>query len=301
MFECGCAMNPFVLRRGDEWWLYYAGADAESRRRICLATMPAGDVTRITRRGVVLDLGAPGSFDARWVVLPHVVEVSPGVLHMYYTSNCGEGEGLSAFRGLGLTVSSDGVNWRRIGTEPVIAPSGVDGSPDAKGIAGGSVLKVRLPGGGSEWRFYYTGCPTVGKDIFLNQQKTVCYAVSQDAVRWEKRGVLMIRDPDRDYENVATAGPVVFQQADGTFRMWYSAIGTKWGFYSICYAESDDGLTWRRGERYGDNLQLGPHGDGWEQQMVEYPTLIEDGDRLRLFYCGDGYGRTGIGTALSVG
>ena len=28
-FDVGCCMNPFVLRRGEEYWLYYAGADRE--------------------------------------------------------------------------------------------------------------------------------------------------------------------------------------------------------------------------------------------------------------------------------
>jgi hypothetical protein len=109
----------------------------------------------------------------------------------------------------------------------------------------------------------------------------------------------MLRNPERDYENVAAAGPVVHQEDDGSFRMWYSAIGTRWGAYSIAYAESDDGLCWRRGQHYGDNLQLGPIGTGWERQMVEYPAVIREDNRLRLFYCGNGYGLTGIGMALS--
>ena len=33
--------------------------------------------------------------------------------------------------------------------------------------------------------------------------------------------------------------------------------------------------------------------------MVEYPAVIREGDRWRLFYCGNGYGTTGIGTARS--
>ncbi len=33
--------------------------------------------------------------------------------------------------------------------------------------------------------------------------------------------------------------------------------------------------------------------------MVEYPSIIRDGDRLRMFYCGNNYGKTGIGTAIS--
>ena len=38
--------------------------------------------------------------------------------------------------------------------------------------------------------------------------------------------------------------------------------------------------------------------------MVEYPSVIREGEgtssRLRLFYCGNGYGQTGIGTAVEA-
>ena len=47
---------------------------------------------------------------------------------------------------------------------------------------------------------------------------------------------------------MAAAGPVVWQEEDGSFRMVYSAIGTRWGYYSICYAESDDAVHWRKPE-----------------------------------------------------
>jgi predicted GH43/DUF377 family glycosyl hydrolase len=298
-FDAGCCMNPCAVRIGDAYHLYYAGADAEGFRRICLATAPVAKPGAFTRHGPVLDTGAPDSFDYRWVVLPHVVEFTPGRWHLYYTANCGKGEGLAAFPGLGLAVSTDGKNWQKCRENPVLAPTGKAGDPDRYGIAGGSVMKARLPGGEREWRFYYTGCPTLGADLFSNQQKAACYAVSRDGIQWERRGAILFRNPDRDYENVACAGPVVRQEEDGTFRMWYSMIGTRWGAYSIGYAESDDGIRWHRGE-YGDNLQLAPAWNPWEWQMVEYPSVIREGNRLRLFYCGNGYGLTGIGTALSA-
>ena len=296
--DCGCCMNPWVIRIGNDYHLYYAGADPEGFRRICLAVAPVDHPESFTRFGPVLNTGAPDSFDYRWVVLPHVVEVAPGRWHLYYTANCGKGEGLSAFPGLGLATSDDGKNWVKHSENPVIKPSGKPGDPDRYGIAGGSVLRVSLPKGGSEWRWYYTGCPSLGSDLFLNQQKICCYATSSDAIHWERRGPILFRNPDRDYENVACAGPVVRQEPDGSFRMWYSMIGTRWGAYSIGYAESDDGIRWHRGD-YGDNLQLGPSWNSWEWQMVEYPSVIREGNRLRLFYCGNGYGTTGIGTALS--
>ena len=298
-FDSTRCMNPWVMRVGDEYHLYYSGGDDQGRHRICLATARLDDLSQWQRHGPLFDTGPAGSFDARWCVLPHVVKMDEDRWHLYYTGNAGRGRGLSAFPGLGLAVSRDGETWKKSERSPVLGCSGIDGAPDAVGVAGGSVLKVELPEGGSEWRFYYTGCPTTGETLFLDQQKTVCMAVSQDGVEWTKRGAVMLRDSGRDYENVAVAGPVVHQNDDGSFRMWYSAIGTRWGYYSICYAESDDGIQWRRGENYGDNLQLTPQGNGWEKQMVEYPSVIREGHRLRLFYCGNGYGSTGIGTALN--
>lgn len=290
--ECSCCMNPYVLRKDDTYWLYYAGGDKDGHKRICLATAPVTDITQWTRHGVVLDLGQPGAFDANWTVLPHVVDFG-GKWHLYYTGNCGHGKGLSSFPGIGLALSDDGVHFERYSSNPIIPASGRADDPDRYGIAGGSVIHVE-----DEWRFFYTGCPSIGDDIFTDQQKRACLAVSQDGIHWTKRGAVMTRIPERDYVNVAAAGPVV-RLEDRLYCMLYSAIGTRWGFYSICYAESDDGITWRRGSNAEDDLVLTPTGEGWEQQMVEYPALTREGLRWRLFYCGNGYGRTGIGTALS--
>jgi predicted GH43/DUF377 family glycosyl hydrolase len=298
-FDSTRCMNPWVVKAGDAYRLFYSGGDDKGTQRIGVGTATLDDLTKWTRVGPLFETGAPGSFDARWCVLPHVVRMSDERWHLYYTGNAGRGSGLSAFPGMGVATSPDGRTWSRLGDKPVLARSGEHGAADAVGVAGGSVLRVRQRDGSTHWRFYYTGCPTTGKQHALNQQKTICLAVSDDGLRWTKRGAVMLRDPDRDYEDIAVAGPVVHQEADGTFRMWYSAIGTRWGFYSICYAESDDGIHWRRGRKTGDNLQLTPQGTGWEQQMVEYPTVIREGDHLRMFYCGNGYGRTGIGTAIS--
>lgn len=298
-FDSNYCMNPFVLRIGDEYHLYYAGGDKHDDRRICLATAPVDNLTQWTRHGPILELGDAGSFDAKWAVLPHIVQINPNRWHLYYTGNSGIGQGLSAFPGIGLAISDDGKHWQKYENSPILAPTGKVGDSDAMGIAGGSVIKVLLPDGQTEWRFYYTGCPTIGDDIFLDQQKQCCFATSQDAIHWERQGAIMWRNPDHDYENVAVAGPVASQLEDGTYQMWYSAIGTRWGAYSIAYAESDDGITWQRGTHYGDNLQIGPVGTGWEQQMVEYPFVIREDEHLRLFYCGNDYGGSGIGTALS--
>lgn len=298
-FDATRCMNPWVVRDQDMYRLFYSGGGKDGKQRLGVATASVTDLKNWTRTGPLFDTGSPGSFDAQWCVLPHVVRMNDNRWHLYYTGNAGQGRGLSAFPGMGLATSDDGIKWIRHGDQPVLTRSGEHGDPDAIGVAGGSVLRVLQADGSSHWRFYYTGCPTTGEPHALNQQKTICLAVSEDGIDWTKRGAVMLRDPVRDYEDIGVAGPVVHLESDGMFRMWYSAIGTRHGFYSICYAESDDGVHWHRGAQPDDNLQLSPTGTGWEKQMVEYPTIIREGNHLRMFYCGNGYGRSGIGTAVS--
>ena len=37
----------------------------------------------------------------------------------------------------------------------------------------------------------------------------------------------------------------------------------------------------------------------WESRMVEYPCVIPEGEHIRLYYCGNGFGSTGIGAATA--
>src|SRR5262245_31517796 len=83
-FDVGCCMNPFVVRRADEYWLYYAGADAKGHRRICLATAKIDDLTHWKRVGPLFDVGGKGAFDETWCVLPCVQRVGDR-WHLYYT------------------------------------------------------------------------------------------------------------------------------------------------------------------------------------------------------------------------
>ena len=81
-FDATCAMNPFVLRVGDEYHLYYAGGDANDKRRLGLATPPVTDLSRWHRQGPLFDTGPEGAFDHQWCVLPQVVPFGPDRWHL---------------------------------------------------------------------------------------------------------------------------------------------------------------------------------------------------------------------------
>ena len=152
-YDCTACMNPFVLRVGDEYRLYYGGGDSQGHRRICLAVAPAREPARFVRRGVILDLGRPGGFDAHWCVLPLVHRIA-GRWHLYYTGNEGSrGKGLQGFPGIGLAVGDDGLHFARHGENPIITGDRTTEYPHNRGVAGGgTILEDVLPDGSVRYR-----------------------------------------------------------------------------------------------------------------------------------------------------
>ena len=302
-FDSTACMNPFVLRQGDEYWMYYAGGNEKNERHICLAIAPVDDVTQWKRLGPLFELGAKGSFDEFWAVLPCLHKFKDK-WHLYYTGRCTVGTGLQSFRGIGLATSTDLLNWKKESDEPIIEGTGFDRWPDNFGIAGGGAPILEMPdeNGNILYRMHHT--LAVGKtspDLSIDQEKHAVIAHSHDGLTWFDKRVVLSPRREADYENAANIALNIWQTKRG-WRAIYAAIGSRFGAYSLCEARSDDGLNWERGLP-GENLALAPSagdGDGkWANKMCEYPFVLEEDGKLRLFYCGNGYGMTGIGTALA--
>ena len=299
-YDCRGCMNPFVLRVGSEYRLYYSGVDADGYHRICLATAPVAEATSFTRHGVVLDVGGADDFDGRWCVVP-LVHRFGDTWHLYYTGRHRRtGLGLQSFTGIGLATSSDGIHFTRYGHNPVITGDQTVEFPRNRGVAGGgTILEDAQADGTTHYRMYYTlavGRPS--DDVRVDQEKHCAVCRSADGIGWKGHHVILHPRRSVPSEDIAVAAPFVWREPGG-YRMIYCGIGTRWGYYSMSQAVSEDGYKWHRGD--GDeNLTLTPGPAGsWEEQMVEYPSVIREKDKLRLFYCGNGYGATGIGTATA--
>ncbi|CAN5393465.1 hypothetical protein BH09VER1_BH09VER1_08250 [soil metagenome] len=299
-YDDGCCMNPFIVVQGNEYYLFYAGgSQKDGGRRICLATCKVGDIGNWKRYGVVVDRGEAGSFDASWCVVPCVHRFGDK-WHLYYTGRNPElGTGLQSFTGIGLATSDDLIHWTRHSSEPVLRGDGFPEWPDNKGIAGGgSLIEIPQEDGRMLYRMYYTlAVGTQSKNILVDQAKYAVVAHSYDGIEWFDKRVVLRPRLDADYENAACIALTIVPSGSG-WRAIYAGIGTRFGYYSIAEAASVNGLDWERGEP-DENLALAPQGNGWESKMVEYPNVIEENGKLRLFYCGNGYGTTGIGTALA--
>ncbi|GAA3777896.1 hypothetical protein GCM10022225_77150 [Plantactinospora mayteni] len=127
-----------VLRRGNEWWMWYAGHDRRGRR-VHVARSVDGRTWQ--RRGVAVALGEPGSADADSVDCPAVVEAADGTLVMAY--------GAANSRSVAAAVSRDGVAWRKLG--PILHRR-LDG-PDSRRVW----YPLWLPTGPDTADLLYTG------------------------------------------------------------------------------------------------------------------------------------------------
>jgi hypothetical protein len=77
--------------------------------------------------------------------------------------------------------------------------------------------------------------------------------------------------------------------------MWYSHRGPA---YRIGYAESADGLAWRRLDHLAG---IAPSDAGWDSEMIEYACVFDCQGARFMLYNGNAFGRTGMGLAVLAG
>jgi hypothetical protein len=180
----------------------------------------------------------------------------------------------------GLAVSEDdGRTFSKVSAAPLLDRS----SADPYLIASPAVLFDE-----GRWRMWYISAtsweprPEGPRHHYL-----IKYAESNDGIRWRRDGRIAV--PFADGGEYAMGRPHVVR--DGRlYRMWFCVRGEH---YRIAYAESGDGLEWRRCP------VTPPPAGAWDDEMQAYPMVLADGARWLMFYNGNGYGRTGFGCAVA--
>jgi len=199
-----------------------------------------------------------------------------------------------------LAVSEDGgISWHYYPGNPVLP---LDKPWDKS--ATGSVSVVRVA---NEFRMYYTsigqyfqkpqGVRTGHGDVI--PRIGIGYAVSQNGIDWTKPFDSLLVEPrgfDADPYEYLVSKPCVIR--DGKlWRMWVSTYGYAYRIRSLI---SNDGLNWTW-------LPSGPDGDlgigrpdTFDDIQRSYATAIKYGSEYRLWYTGNGFGKTGMGYATGV-
>jgi hypothetical protein len=239
------------------------------------------EVIRENPDNPVLRAGRVGTFDYRGVCMPLVVRLTDSVLYMYYVGWGPREAGMFQNNG-GLAVSRDnGRTWKRWSKASFLPLD------DQDPFGTGTVFVMREKVG--QWRLWYTSIrPWTTTDGRLQPNYHIRYAESDDGIRWRKPKDNIILDLEG--AECCVARPMVIKEDHG-YRMWFSRRGHRFP-YRIGYAESPDGRHWLR-----KPIDLERSESGWDSEMIEYAWVLQEDDNYLMFYNGNGFGRSGTGTA----
>jgi sucrose-6-phosphate hydrolase SacC (GH32 family) len=107
-FDEAAVADPYVIRSGDRYFLFYLGQDRAHRQSLGVARSTDGVTWEKLRTNPILEPGAPGAFDENGLGEP-AVWTSGGQWWMLYT-----GRDKGERRRLGLARSIEGVRWERV-------------------------------------------------------------------------------------------------------------------------------------------------------------------------------------------
>jgi len=106
--------DPYVVRYGTFFYMYYLGEDRARRQRLGVARSEDGIIWTKLRANPLLELGEAGGFDENGLGEP-AVWFSNGSYWMLYT-----GRDRTEQRRMGLARSQDGVSWQKL-PSPIIS------------------------------------------------------------------------------------------------------------------------------------------------------------------------------------
>jgi predicted GH43/DUF377 family glycosyl hydrolase len=278
--------TPLMLSEGIVR-LYVAHTDEEVRGRVGYVDVALADPTRALRvaKAPVLDIGEPGDFDDNGVNPCCAVPVD-GEVRLYYVGYQLQRQvPYTLFSGLAIGSGADGP-FDRFSRVPILDRTG-----------GERYFRTApfVMRDGARWRMWYIGGDGWTED--QSGKKLPCYSMrhveSSDGLSWNGPSVECLT-PEGP-EEIGFGRPFVVREAMG-YCMWYS-IRSRAG-YKIGYAESADGLHW---ERRDEAAGIEPSAAGWDSEMICFAAIVPARDGWVMFYNGNGYGRTGVGVAISDG
>lgn len=215
-----------------------------------------------------------GAFDQSGVIYPCVVK-DPQGYKMYYSGNWGRLE-------IGVATSSDGVNWTKYQSTPIIQG----------GNSGSWNYTLRDPS-----VLYENGTYKMWFEGRNGYPSSIGYATSLDGFDWTVHNGNPILGPGTPggFEEMGVGEPAVIK-VDSLYHMIYTGY-TNQLVGRLGYAFSYDGITWTK---YAGNpvLELGTIGQ-WDDSHVASGSLLYKDGRFHLWYTGSRSGSHQSGHAVS--
>lgn len=277
------AMDPTVDHlQGDIFRVYFCGRNKKNISAIGYADININNPTKIlkTPKKPVLDVGELGCFDDNGVTASWII-THKNKKYLYYIG--WKPRSTTRF-GLmtGLAISTDnGETFKKYSRSPILQLTNLE---PFSILTAPCVIKQN-----NLWKMWYVSCVGwIHPDL---PRYNIKYAQSKDGINWEQNGIVCI--DFKSAKETALARPCVLYE-DELYKMWYS-YKTKTTGYRMGYAESENGLNWKRLDHLvGINVSK----SGWDSEMIEYPYVFNHKDEKYMLYNGNGYGINGVGLAI---
>ncbi len=234
-FEGLAIGSPSVIIDSGEFKMLYAAGGLDSKGRISLALSADGVTWTKYKNGTpVFEVDTAGSWDSHFLDTPDWLQ--DGVNYKMYYFGDNDNDPLNS--GIGVAVSTDGINWQRIANQPVLT-GGAAGEWDELYIESPSVVFD-----GKMYYMYFSG-------VDANYKVRIGVATSQDGINWTKyaNNPVITEGDLLDWDGFSVATPTVLFK-DGKFEMWYSGVSNfdlqdnKIDTVKLGYATSEDGFNW---------------------------------------------------------
>ena len=288
---CYGARAPVALRVNDsDLKVYFGALDHQGRSRVYSLILRLSEYPAVLDidSDPLLNIGEFGYFHDNGISPSCVVPTSDGIY--LYTIGFSRKNSIMFDAACGLAISNDGGKTFKGFQGPVLDRSISDPCFST------SPWVIYIEG---RWHMWYVSgekwldrAPE-GKIHFYN----IKHRRSDDGVSWNPPATTCL-----SYSNeaeYAIARPTVIFDSNNRYRMWFcfrESPGVK--TFRIGYAESEDGLVWRR-SHVQPGLDVST--SGWDSEMICYPSVFEHKGRMYMLYNGNGYGKTGFGLAVLEG
>jgi hypothetical protein len=283
-WACHTAGQPTPLLLDDETIRVFVGfRDKEGVTRLGYVDVRADDPARILRvsERPVLDIGRGGTFDDNGVILGDVVRAGADLRLYYVGFQLVAKAKFLAFSGI-ATSADNGESFVRQSEAPVL--DRVDEGLYIRAIH----TAIRED---DRWKIWYaagSSWETIAGKPYPNYH--IRYLESPDGIAFPSHGKICVTTQGREYR---IGRPRVYRTDPG-YEMFYTR-GTLDGDYLPGYAQSNDGINWRRMD---DQVGIGLSVEGWDSRALSYVSLLSWKDRTYAFFNGNEFGRDGFGYAL---
>lgn len=281
--------TPYILSK-KVLRIFFTSRDSEQKSRISYIDVNPENPLEILYINPVpiLELGTIGMFDDRGMTSSYILPIKDKLFFYFNGYNIGMP---ARYRiAIGLAVSDlNASKFKKFSEGPILDRS----ISDPCGCATPTIIYDK-----GIYKMWYSSFRKW--EIIQGEAEpyyNIAYAESKDAIHWVPFNLTCI---DFRANEGGIVRPSVIKLKD-TYYMWYSVRkNTNYrknisSSYRLGFAVSSNGISW---DRLDDEVGISLSLEGWDSEMVCYPFVIRQGNKLYMFYNGNGFGQSGFGYAV---